>query len=200
MEFLTERKKESHQKYNAKQVPGKGPAIARANGAPPWGQGLRPNLRCSGNCLRANIRDSVLWEQKAGAISYRASCLTAGCSWAWSAGTSACTWDPVPGWAPGTPWVGSCTLSMQLGPSAWVGSWTCRALPWARGAQPPHKRALVSVQTQEFSCVQEVLHTETPSYTLTSSLESRNLCLRNYFQHGAAADAVPAIAAASVHV
>lgn len=107
MEFLTERKKDSHQKYNAKQVPGKGPAIARANGAPPWGQGLRPNLRCSGNCLRANIRDSVLWEQKAGAISCRASCLTAGCSWAWSAGTSACTWDPVPGWAPGTSWVGT---------------------------------------------------------------------------------------------
>lgn len=168
MEFLTERKKESHQKYNAKQVPGKGPATARANGAPPWGQGLGPNLSCSGNCLRANIRDSVLWEQKAGAISYRASCLTtAGCSWAWSAGTSACTWDPrawvgswnllgghlePPGWAPGTPWVGSCTLSMQLGPSAWVGSWTCRALPWARGARPRHESPGVCADTGVLMC------------------------------------------------
>lgn len=45
-------KKEPHQKYHAKQVPGNRPAIARADGAPPWRRGLRPNLSCSGNYLR----------------------------------------------------------------------------------------------------------------------------------------------------
>lgn len=163
MGFLTERKKESHQKYDAKQVPGKGPATARADGAPPWGQGLGPNLSCSRNYLRANSRDSVVWEQKAGATSNRANCFkTAGYSRAWSPGASARSWVPVPGSGPAE-------LCSQ-----------------AQGAQPPHERALGSVQTQEFSRVQEELHTD--SYTLTSSLE-RSFCLQNHFQHGAAADA-----------
>lgn len=113
MGFLTGRKKESHQQYDAKQVPGKGPATARADGAPPWGQELEPNLSCSRNYPRANIRDSVLWEQKAGATSNRASCFkTAGCSLAWNAGTSASSSRP-------------CTQ---------VGAELCR---WARGAWPP---------------------------------------------------------------
>lgn len=142
MGFLTGRKKESHQKYYAKQVPGKGPATARADGAPPWGQGLEPNLSCSRNYPRANIRDSVLWEQKAGTTSNRAGCFkTAGCSSAWKAGTSASS-------------SGSCSQ---------VGAELCS---WARGAWPPPEQALMSVQTQEFSCVQED-HTVTAPRTLS---------------------------------
>lgn len=64
------------------------------------GIGAKPEL--PQNYLRANIRDSVLWEQKAGAASNRASCFkTAACSSAWNPGSSASSWVPMPGWALG---------------------------------------------------------------------------------------------------
>lgn len=59
----------------------------------------------------------------------------------------------------------------------------------SRGMATP-ERALVSVQTQEFSCVQEKPYSDSPSHTLTSSLENfRNLRLKNHFQDGAVAEA-----------